>query len=88
MRAFKSVGGEPFLAARAEGPYLWDVEGKRYVDYVGSWGPMVAGHSHPAVVAVYELGFAPDGTPYYTMEYVPGTPADKALARGILLLAG
>jgi len=50
VRAFKSVGGEPFFAARAEGAYLWDVEGKRYVDYVGSWGPMVAGHAHPAVL--------------------------------------
>jgi glutamate-1-semialdehyde 2,1-aminomutase len=50
VRAFKSVGGEPFFAARAEGAYLWDVEGKRYVDYVGSWGPMIAGHAHPAVL--------------------------------------
>jgi len=49
VRAFKSVGGEPFTAARAEGPYLWDVEGKRYIDYVGSWGPMIAGHNHPHV---------------------------------------
>ncbi|MBU6476751.1 MAG: glutamate-1-semialdehyde 2,1-aminomutase [Xanthomonadaceae bacterium] len=46
VRAFKSVGGEPFIAARADGPYLWDVEGKRYIDYVGSWGPMIAGHNH------------------------------------------
>lgn len=49
VRAFKSVGGEPFFTARADGPYLWDVEGKRYIDYVGSWGPMIAGHNHPAV---------------------------------------
>ena len=42
VRAFKSVGGEPFFTVRAEGPYLWDVEGKRYIDYVGSWGPMIA----------------------------------------------
>ncbi len=49
VRAFKSVGGEPFFTARADGAYLWDVEGKRYIDYVGSWGPMVAGHNHPAV---------------------------------------
>ena len=54
VRAFKSVGGEPFFTARAEGPYLWDVEGKRYIDYVGSWGPMVAGHNHPAVRAAVE----------------------------------
>ncbi len=50
VRAFKSVGGEPFFAQRAAGAYLWDVEGKRYIDYIGSWGPMIAGHAHPAVV--------------------------------------
>jgi glutamate-1-semialdehyde 2,1-aminomutase len=50
VRAFKSVGGEPFIAARAGGPYLWDVEGRRYIDYVGSWGPMIAGHNHPHVL--------------------------------------
>src|SRR5690348_16333509 len=49
VRAFKSVGGEPFIAARADSAYLWDVEGKRYIDYVGSWGPMIAGHNHPHV---------------------------------------
>ena len=49
VRAFKSVGGEPFFTARADGAYLWDVEGNRYVDYVGSWGPMIVGHNHPAV---------------------------------------
>ncbi|WP_313919164.1 glutamate-1-semialdehyde 2,1-aminomutase [Tahibacter sp.] len=49
VRAFKSVGGEPFFTARADGPYLWDVEGKRYIDYVGSWGPMIVGHNHPVV---------------------------------------
>jgi glutamate-1-semialdehyde 2,1-aminomutase len=49
VRAFKSVGGEPFFTARAEGAYLWDVEGKRFIDYVGSWGPMIVGHNHPAV---------------------------------------
>ncbi|MDE1898121.1 MAG: glutamate-1-semialdehyde 2,1-aminomutase [Xanthomonadaceae bacterium] len=54
VRAFKSVGGEPFFTARAEGPYLWDVEGKRYIDYVSSWGPMVAGHNHPAVRVAVE----------------------------------
>ncbi len=50
VRAFKSVGGEPFFAQRAHGAYLWDVEGKRYIDYVGSWGPMIAGHAHPQVL--------------------------------------
>ncbi len=50
VRAFRSVGGEPFFAQRASGAYLWDVEGKRYIDYVGSWGPMIAGHAHPQVL--------------------------------------
>jgi glutamate-1-semialdehyde 2,1-aminomutase len=49
VRAFRSVGGEPFFTRRAQGPYLWDVEGKRYIDYVGSWGPMIVGHNHPHV---------------------------------------
>ncbi len=50
VRAFGAVGGTPVFFERAAGAYLWDVEGKRYIDYVGSWGPMVAGHTHPAVV--------------------------------------
>ena len=49
VRAFRSVGGEPFFVQRAEGAYLFDVDGNRYIDYVGSWGPMIAGHNHPAV---------------------------------------
>ncbi|TWT18217.1 glutamate-1-semialdehyde-2,1-aminomutase [Luteimonas marina] len=49
VRAFKSVGGEPFFVARADGAYLHDVDGNRYVDYVGSWGPMIVGHNHPKV---------------------------------------
>ncbi|OHE86705.1 MAG: glutamate-1-semialdehyde-2,1-aminomutase [Lysobacterales bacterium RIFOXYD1_FULL_69_11] len=54
VRAFKSVGGEPFFAQRAEGPYLYDVDGNRYIDYVGSWGPMIAGHAHPKVLEAVE----------------------------------
>ena len=50
VRAFRAVGGTPRFIARAEGAYMWDVEGKRYVDYLGSWGPMIAGHSHPHVI--------------------------------------
>ena len=54
VRAFKSVGGEPFFTERADGPYLWDVEGTRYIDYIGSWGPMIVGHNHPAVRTAVE----------------------------------
>ena len=50
VRAFKSVGGEPFFVQRADGPYLFDVDGNRYIDYVGSWGPMIVGHNHPSVL--------------------------------------
>ena len=50
VRAFKAVGGTPRFVARAQGAYFWDANGKRYVDYIGSWGPMILGHGHPAVV--------------------------------------
>ena len=50
VRAFRSVGGTPRFFARGEGAYLWDADGKRYLDYVGSWGPAILGHAHPAVV--------------------------------------
>ena len=49
VRAFNSVGGEPFFVERADGAYLHDVDGNRYIDYVGSWGPMIVGHNHPKV---------------------------------------
>src|SRR5437763_6912300 len=49
-RAFGAVGGQPVFIARAEGPYLFDLDGNRYLDYVGSWGPMILGHGHPRVV--------------------------------------
>ena len=50
VRAFKSVGGAPVFIDRAKGPYLWDADGKQYIDYVGSWGPMILGHAHPEVI--------------------------------------
>lgn len=50
VRAFAGVGGEPLFIARAEGSYVWDSTGRRYIDYVGSWGPMILGHAHPAVL--------------------------------------
>jgi glutamate-1-semialdehyde 2,1-aminomutase len=49
-RAFGGVGGQPIFIARGEGPYLHDIDGNRYVDYVGSWGPLILGHCHPRVV--------------------------------------
>lgn len=50
VRAFRSVGGTPRFITRADGPYFWDADGKRYIDYIGSWGPAIVGHTHPAVV--------------------------------------
>lgn len=56
VRAFKSVGGTPVFFQRGQGAYFWDVEGKSYIDYVGSWGPLILGHAHPDVVkAVQEI---------------------------------
>ena len=51
VRAFKGVGGDPVFFARAQGAHLYDEDGKRYIDYVGSWGPMILGHAHPTVIA-------------------------------------
>jgi len=80
VRAFKSVGGEPFFSARADGAYLWDVEGKRYIDYVGSWGPMIVGHNHPRVREAVERAVR-DGLSF-------GTPcaAEVAMAEAITAL--
>jgi glutamate-1-semialdehyde 2,1-aminomutase len=50
VRAFRGVGGDPVFVDSASGPYLFDPDGKRYIDYVGSWGPMVLGHAHPEVI--------------------------------------
>jgi len=50
VRAFRAVGGTPVFVSRAEGAYLFGADGRRYIDYVGSWGPMILGHAHPAVV--------------------------------------
>jgi len=58
VRAFRAVGGTPRFFERAAGPHLWDADGRRYIDYVGSWGPMVVGHTHPAVVAAVQAAAA------------------------------
>ncbi|MCG6897538.1 MAG: glutamate-1-semialdehyde 2,1-aminomutase [Thiocapsa sp.] len=54
VRAFRGVGGDPVFFERALGPYAFDADGKRYVDYVGSWGPMILGHAHPDVLAAVQ----------------------------------
>ncbi len=80
VRAFGQVGGSPFFVAKAEGPYLWDVQGKRYIDYIGSWGPMIAGHAHPQVVeAVIEAA-------RLGLSYGAPCPAEAELAEQICAL--
>ncbi|MGN2253785.1 glutamate-1-semialdehyde 2,1-aminomutase [Frateuria sp. GZRe12] len=80
VRAFKSVGGEPFFTARADGAYLWDVEGTRYIDYVGSWGPMIVGHNHAHVRGAVERAVR-DGLSFGTP-----SPAEVTMAETITRL--
>src|ERR1051326_7934328 len=54
VRAFRAVGGDPLFIARGEGPYLFDADGNRYIDYVCSWGPLLLGHRHPAVLSALD----------------------------------
>ena len=63
VRAFRSVGGQPVFVSRAEGPYLFGADGAKYTDYVGSWGPMILGHAHPAVLEAI-ITAAKNGTSY------------------------
>ncbi len=63
VRAFGSVGGTPYFVERGEGPYVWDSEGRRYIDYVQSYGPGILGHAHPAVVEAVAVA-AGDGTSF------------------------
>jgi len=77
VRAFKSVGGEPVFIKKAQGAYLWDSNDKRYIDYVGSWGPMILGHAHPDVVEVVQ-GAAQNG-----LSYGAPTEAETKLAKMI-----
>jgi glutamate-1-semialdehyde 2,1-aminomutase len=58
VRAFNGVGGEPLFFERAEGACLYDVEGRAFIDYVGSWGPMIAGHAHPDIIAAVQAAAA------------------------------
>ncbi|MFM2079072.1 MAG: glutamate-semialdehyde -aminomutase [Actinomycetota bacterium] len=77
IRAFKAVGGTPYLVERAEGPYVWDVEGTRYFDLVQSYGAVILGHAHPAVTAALAAAAA-NGT-----SYGAPTPGELLLAEMI-----
>ena len=80
VRAFRAVGGTPRFIVRAEGAYLFDAEGRRYIDYIGSWGPMILGHGHPAVLDAVQKAAA-DGFSF-------GAPTEREieLAEEILSL--
>lgn len=79
VRAFRSVGGKPVFVARAEGAYLYGADGTRYTDYVGSWGPMILGHAHPAVVSAITEA-AKSGTSYGAPTELEVRYAEKIIA--------
>ncbi|HEX3087933.1 MAG TPA: glutamate-1-semialdehyde 2,1-aminomutase [Ilumatobacteraceae bacterium] len=77
IRAFKSVGGTPYIVDRAEGAYIWDVEGRRYIDLVQSYGAIILGHAHPAITAAVTAAAA-NGT-----SYGAPTPGEMLLAEAM-----
>src|SRR5690348_6804918 len=81
VRAFGSVGGVPRFMVRGSGPYLTDADGNEYVDLVCSWGPMILGHAHPAVISAVSAALA-DGTSFGT-----ATPGEVELAEEIVARA-
>ncbi len=80
-RAFGAVGGEPLFIARGEGAYLFDIDGNRLIDFIGSWGPMILGHAHPRVTqALVET--AQRGTSYGAPTEAESHPAELIIAAG------
>ena len=77
IRAFKAVGGTPYIVDRAEGAYIWDVEGRRYIDLVQSYGAIILGHAHPAITAAVSAAAA-NGT-----SYGAPTPGEMLLAEAM-----
>jgi len=76
VRAFRSVGGDPVFIQKAEGAYVYDTEGKEYIDYVGSWGPMILGHAHPEVIAAVKAA-ADNGLSFGAPTEIETTMANK-----------
>ncbi|MGB5278087.1 MAG: glutamate-1-semialdehyde 2,1-aminomutase [Gammaproteobacteria bacterium] len=76
VRAFKGVGGDPVFIQKAIGPYMYDTEGKEYIDYVGSWGPMILGHAHPEIIAAVKAA-ADNGLSFGAPTEIETTMADK-----------
>jgi len=79
VRAFRAVGGTPRFVQRAQGAYFWDANGQRYIDYIGSWGPMILGHGHPAVVEAVQQAVR-EGFSY-------GAPTEREIELAERLLA-
>ena len=79
VRAFRAVGGTPRFVQRAQGAYFWDANGKRYIDYIGSWGPMILGHGHPAVLEAVQKA-AVDGFSF-------GAPTEREIELAEAILA-
>jgi len=78
VRAFKSVGGQPIVFDRVEGAYAWDVDGNRYIDYIGTWGPAICGHAHPDVIkAICEA--AQKGTSFGAPSYLENVLAEMVI---------
>ena len=78
VRAFRAVGGQPLFIEHGEGPYLFDVDGNRYIDYVLSWGPLITGHAHPKVVEAIQQ------TALKGMSYGAPSPLELELAKSIM----
>jgi glutamate-1-semialdehyde 2,1-aminomutase len=78
VRAFRAVGGEPPFLVRAEGAYLWDADGNRYLDYFGSWGPMILGHAYPPVVEAIQRAAANGAS------FGASTPTEGELAEMVI----
>ncbi|MEY2863152.1 MAG: glutamate-semialdehyde--aminomutase [Pseudomonadota bacterium] len=79
VRAFKGVGGTPVFVQKAQGAYLFDAEGRRYIDYIGSWGPMILGHAHPDIIAAVQAAAA-DGLSFGAPTPSETTVADRICA--------
>jgi len=78
VRAFGSVGGDPLYIVRGQGSHIWDADGNEYVDYVGSWGPLILGHAAPTVIEAV-IAAARDGT-----SFGASTPAEADLAELVI----
>ena len=79
VRAFRAVGGTPRFISRAQGAYMWDADGQRYIDYIGSWGPMILGHGHPAVLEAVQKA-AVDGFSF-------GAPTEREIELAEAIIA-